>query len=177
MDYLSVLKDMLSKPLIRRGADGIKQVINTMNEYSLTRDDFDTILELSTWPGQKDPSTLIDSKVKASFTRTFNKEARMNPFSIVNVKKLKGAKAGDEMGVDGGEDGDENSDDDDDDEKKDDVTLDAMIKVKAAKKPTAKAAASQAAKSSSAAGGGVKRSNTSEATSESSVASKKKKTK
>ncbi len=74
MDYLSVLKQMLSRPLIKKGADGIEEVLAVMYEYNLTRDDFDTILELSTWPGQKDPSTLIESKVNSwklvSFIRT-----------------------------------------------------------------------------------------------------------
>ena len=161
MDYLSVLKDMLSKPLIGRGTEGIKKVISIMNDYNLTRDDFDTILELSTWPDQKDPSTLIDSKVKASFTRTFNKEARMNPFTVANVKKHKGEvgdKTGDEINGDS-----DVGEDDDDDEKKDDVTLDAMIKINASKKQ-----APQAKKSSS-----VKRNNTLEATSHSKIASKK----
>ena len=73
---LSILKYHLSNPLIKKGVDGVDQVISIMNEYNLLRDDFDTILELSTWPGQKDPTTLIDSKVKTSFTRTYNKKFR-----------------------------------------------------------------------------------------------------
>jgi len=125
LDYLSVLKNMLSQPLIRKGADGIDQVIRVMNEYSLTRDDFDTILELSTWPGGKDPMTLIDSKVKAAFTRAFNKQAHLNPFSIVDIKKLKASKATEEVG----EDEDMVMESSDDEKEKDDVTKDAMIKV------------------------------------------------
>jgi replication factor C subunit 1 len=104
-----------------------------MNEYSLTRDDFDTIIELATWPNQKDLMSAIDSKVKAAFTRAYNKESHMNPFSIVNVKKLKGVKLseeGDEL---------EGDEEEEDHEKDDDVTADAMIKVK---KVAAKSAAS-----------------------------------
>lgn len=142
MDYLSVLKVMLTKPLIKRGADGIQDVLNIMNEYNLTRDDFDTILELSTWPGQKDLQSMIDSKVKASFTRAYNKESHKNPFSIVNIKKLKGSKVNEET-VDG--EGVDGEDDSSEDEENDDISKDAMIKIKktASKSSTgAKASAS-----------------------------------
>ena len=121
MDYLSVLKTMLTKPLIKKGADGIPSVLNLMNEYSLTRDDFDTIIELGTWPGQKDLMTMIDSKVKASFTRAYNKESHKNPFTSVNVKKMKGVKLTD--------DGYDEEDVEEIDEDQDDINADAMIKV------------------------------------------------
>ena len=111
-------------------------MIELMTEYSLTREDFDTIVELSTWPNQKDVMTMIDSKVKASFTRAYNKESHKNPFSIANVKKMKAAK------LDGGEDEDENYEEaDENEENKDELADDAMVKVKktttAAKKTTA----------------------------------------
>jgi replication factor C subunit 1 len=137
MDYLSVLKLMLSKPLIKRGNDGIEDVLKIMNEYNLTRDDFDTILELSTWPGDKDPMSLIDSKVKAAFTRAYNKESHKNPFSIVNIKKLKPSKLNDDVN---GEETEESED-----EKEDDITADAMIKVNTKKKTSASNAKSSAA--------------------------------
>jgi replication factor C subunit 1 len=142
MEYLSVFKGLLAKPLIKKGADGIPQVINVMNEYSLTRDDFDTILELATWPGQKDLASQIDSKVKASFTRTYNKESHKNPFTIVNVKKLKPLKQGDEM-IDG-----EEEEDDEEEANDDDINKDAMIKINANKGKASKGAA--AAKTSTA---------------------------
>ena len=94
-----------------------------MNEYNLLRDDFDTILELSTWPGQKDPTTLIDSKVKTSFTRTYNKELQKIPLRVVNVKKLQGVKSPDENG--------ENYEEGEVEEKGVDIKSDAMIKTNA----------------------------------------------
>jgi len=133
MEYLSVMKTMLTKPLIKQGNEGIPKVIELMNEYFLTREDFDTILELATWPGDKDPASMIESKVKASFTRTFNKESHKNPFSIVNVKKLKGSKLDDELGEYGEEEGQV-----EEEEKEEDINEDAMIKVNAKpKKSTA----------------------------------------
>lgn len=114
-----------------KGAGGIDEVIKIMNQYSLTRDDFDTILELSTWPGSKDPMTMIESKVKAAFTRTFNKQAAMNPFTSVDIKKLKAVKISD---------GNPENEDDapsSEDEKDEDITKDSMIKVKTKSKAAA----------------------------------------
>ena len=131
LDYLSVLKNMLSQPLVRRGAAGIDQVIAVMNEYSLTRDDFDTILELATWSGSKDPMAAVDSKVKAAFTRAYNKQAHLIPLSIVVLKMLKASRAGEEGGAE------EEVESSEGEEDKDDVTKDAMIKVKAKSKVAA----------------------------------------
>lgn len=132
MDYLSVLKILLTKPLIKQGTEGVSKVINLMNEYSITREDFDTICELATWPGQKDVTSLIDSKVKASFTRQYNKEAHKNPFTLVNFKKLKGTKLNDDADAENMDEGGE----DEEEENDDDITSDAMIKV--SKKSAAK---------------------------------------
>jgi replication factor C subunit 1 len=137
LDYLHVLKKELSVPLIKKGADGIAKLIEFMDMYCITRDDFDTIMEVSTWPGQKDPMSLIDSKVKAAFTRTYNKESHMNPFSVVNVKKLKAIKQNDENL----EDENEMEIDEENENEKEDVNSDAMIKINVKKKPIKAAAA------------------------------------
>lgn len=143
MDYLSVLRDMLSKPLIKKGTDGVPNVIELMNEYSLTREDYDTIMELSTWPGQKDIMGAIDSKVKASFTRAYNKESHKNPFCTVSVKKLKPLKLGE------GELEEDGENEEEEEENNDDITSDAMIKV--SQKPKASAASKATAKTTTAA--------------------------
>lgn len=134
LDYLPILRNMLTKPLIKKGTDGIKEVIDIMNDYFLTRDDFDTIIEIGTWKSQTDPMSLIDSKVKAAFTRAFNKESHLNPFCVVNIKKLKGTKSNEEEDYEAEEN---------DEEEEDDITADSMIKVK---KPSAKAVKRSAAK-------------------------------
>jgi len=165
MEYLSVLKRMLSDPLVKKGTEGISEVIKIMNEYCLTRDDFDTILELSTWPGQKDPSTMIDSKVKAAFTRAYNKESHKNPFTIVNIKKLKASKLNEE--------GEEENEDAEEEEDSDDIAADSMIKMGKTKKTTAVSSTSKAINSK--AGATKRAANESEAVAKPS-ASKKKKT-
>lgn len=152
MEYLSMFKERLTKPLISKGSDGVQTVLHTMNEYYLTREDFDTIVELSTWPGQVDLMTKIDSKVKAAFTRAYNKESHMNPFAVVDFKKLK-KKAGDEDFEMGGEDGGdgERTAVSDDDEEDDGVDNDTMVK-----KVTKPAGKAKATTSKAAAGAGAK---------------------
>lgn len=167
MDYLSVLKKKLTTPLIKHGADGIPEVLEIMQGYCLTRDDFDTIVELSTWPNQVDVMAKIDSKVKAAFTRAYNKESHKNPFSIVDVKKLKAVKGDENIeGLD-----EEGAGEESEEEDKDDIKSDAMIKAGNTKKKTASSTAAKTAK------GGVKRGAKDSADSESKpTASKKKKT-
>jgi len=50
-----------------QGADAIPRVLEIMNQYYLTRDDWDAIIELTTLVEGAEPK--IDSKVKAAFTR------------------------------------------------------------------------------------------------------------
>ena len=156
LDYLPMIKERLTKPLIKNGAQAVDKVIDFMDEYYLTRDDFDSIIELTTWPGQADVMSKIDSKIKAAFTRTYNKRTHKNPFVAIDFKKLKG-KVQDEGELLEGEDGEVN---DEAEEDKDDIEKDAMIKAvrknqnKAAVSTTKKTAATKpsATKRSAAAG-------------------------
>ena len=151
-----MIKERLTKPLIKNGAQAVDKVIDFMDEYYLTRDDFDSIIELTTWPGQADVMSKIDSKIKAAFTRTYNKRTHKNPFVAIDFKKLKG-KVQDEGELLEGEDGEVN---DEAEEDKDDIEKDAMIKAvrknqnKAAVSTTKKTAATKpsATKRSAAAG-------------------------
>jgi len=71
---MSVLKRRLSDPLIKIGSSGISSVIKLMNDYGLSRSDFDLVLELCTFTHSKSslPLPCISPKVKSAFTRTFN---------------------------------------------------------------------------------------------------------
>ena len=63
LDYLPILRDRLTTPMIEDNTEGVSQVIGLMEKYDLTKDDYDSILELTQWPGQRDPRTQIESKV------------------------------------------------------------------------------------------------------------------
>ena len=64
MEYLPHFRRQLTDPLINTGSDGVKEVVDLMNEYDLQREDFDNIMELSSWAGAKDPMSRVESKVR-----------------------------------------------------------------------------------------------------------------
>lgn len=132
LDYLHHIKDAIIKPLTEKGLDGVQEAVKVMVDYHLTREDLDSIVELTTWPNTKDPLAGIESKVKAAFTRAYNKEGKGTPYATnVNIKKTSvtaEAEIGDELeGVDEVEEDD------------DKVDSDAMIKKVKPKKPEKKA--------------------------------------
>lgn len=57
------LRDAISGPLIKEGMDGVPATLHVMQDYYLLREDIDSLMELSLWPNQKDPMSLVDSKV------------------------------------------------------------------------------------------------------------------
>lgn len=98
MDYVGPLLDLLTKPLIDKGADGVPTVVRRMHHYFLQRADLDSLNELAMWPGMRDPMALVDSKVKAALTRALNKEAFMTPYATDDMVKKKGKKAAGKAG-------------------------------------------------------------------------------
>ncbi|GFG38063.1 hypothetical protein Cfor_02338 [Coptotermes formosanus] len=126
MDYLTHLRDSVVGPLIKEGLDGVPATLHVMQSYYLLRDDIDSLMELSSWPNQKDPMSHVNSKVKAALTHRFNKEGVMTPYSIVNIKKF-ASKSNQDLEFDG--DG-QDVQDDEEKEEEDDITRDAMIKAK-----------------------------------------------
>jgi hypothetical protein len=62
-DYLTHLRDSVVGPLIKEGLDGVPATLHVMQSYYLLRDDIDSLMELSSWPNQKDPMSRVDSKV------------------------------------------------------------------------------------------------------------------
>lgn len=122
-DYCYALRNSVTRPLISRGADGVADAVAAMNEYDLLREDLESILEVAQWPGHKDPMAGVESKVKAAFTRLYNKESHMSPYAAVAAPKKKvGAAKADEYG--------EDDEIEEDEEEDDSIGNDAMIKVK-----------------------------------------------
>ncbi|KAL8336156.1 hypothetical protein RB601_000132 [Gaeumannomyces tritici] len=77
--YLPVLWDQLIKRLADEGKDAVEDVIELMDSYYLTRDDFDAIKELGV--GYQDESKAsIETQTKAAFTRTYNSMSHPIPF-------------------------------------------------------------------------------------------------
>lgn len=67
--YMPLLWDKLVKRLQKEGTDDVGDVIELMDSYYLTQDDFDAIKELGVGP-MAEEYVSIESKTKAAFTRT-----------------------------------------------------------------------------------------------------------
>ncbi|RSL60872.1 hypothetical protein CEP54_006503 [Fusarium duplospermum] len=77
--YLPVLWDQLVNRLQHEGNDAVGEVIDLMDSYFLTRDDFDAIQELGVGP-MNEERVKIETKTKAAFTRTYNAMSHPVPF-------------------------------------------------------------------------------------------------
>lgn len=88
--YLPLLWYRLVKELQLEGKDALAGVIDLMDSYYLTKDDWDAILELGVGPMDMEEMK-IDSQVKTSFTRTYNQKSHPLPYmkasSVVAPKK------------------------------------------------------------------------------------------
>ncbi|XP_062964123.1 replication factor C subunit 1 isoform X1 [Cynocephalus volans] len=128
MDYLSHVRDALVQPLTSQGVEGIQDVVALMDTYYLMKEDFDNIMEISSWGGKPSPFSKLDPKVKAAFTRTYNKEAHLTPYSLQAIKTSRHS-TGPAMDFEYNEE--LNEDDSQSDEKdQDGIETDAMIKKK-----------------------------------------------
>lgn len=136
LDYAPILLKNIVDPLIEDENDGIEESLNVIKEYCLLREDLDSLVELTTWPGKKNPMERVNGRVKAALTRAYNKEVAPYSYSVVTATKKKRLAASDDDYMDElGEDGGSVSDDEEDDS----IENDALIKK--AKKEPAKASA------------------------------------
>ncbi|XP_054268631.1 replication factor C subunit 1 [Macrosteles quadrilineatus] len=134
LDYVSSLGSAITGPLLRDGTDGVSTALGILSEYCLVREDLESITELSTWPGGKNQFSAVDSKVKAAFTRAYNKTSAPTPYAAVPIKKGRG----DVDNSDGLGEEEECAAPDLEDEEEEGLEGDAMIMVK--KKPAGKKA-------------------------------------
>lgn len=68
-EYMPVLWDQLVNRLQHEGTDAVAEVVDLMDSYFLTREDFDAIKELGVGP-MADDKVILETKTKAAFTRT-----------------------------------------------------------------------------------------------------------
>ncbi|CAF9928372.1 MAG: hypothetical protein ALECFALPRED_004011 [Alectoria fallacina] len=77
--YLPLLWYRLVKELHLQGKDALGSIIDLMDSYYLTKDDWDAILELGVGPMEME-DIKIDTQVKTSFTRTYNQMSHPLPY-------------------------------------------------------------------------------------------------
>ncbi|KAM3864864.1 replication factor C subunit 1 [Diretmus argenteus] len=135
LDYLPYMQRALLSPLQRLGAEGAAKAVQLLDDYQLIKEDVDSIMEISVWGGQPDPYSKLDPKVKAAFTRTYNREVHMTPYALQTVKKgRRGGGGGAESELTGNE-MDQDSQEPEEEEEEG-LTADAMVKQKKAKATT-----------------------------------------
>jgi len=66
MDYMPYLRHLMTSSLVSEGSSGIDQTVSLLHAYDLLREDFDNVLEVSSWSTTEDIMSHIDSKVSNS---------------------------------------------------------------------------------------------------------------
>ncbi|XP_029460987.1 replication factor C subunit 1 [Rhinatrema bivittatum] len=130
MDYLSHIRDALVRPLASRGVEGVQDAVGFMDTYHLMKEDVENIMDTCSWGGKPSPFSKLDSKVKAAFTRCYNREAHLTPYSLQIVKASKRG-AGTSLDLELNEE--LNLEESQSDDKGDDIEVDAMIKTRKVK--------------------------------------------
>ena len=94
LDYGQILRDHVISPLAEQGVVGVDQAMLNMGQYSLLREDLDGLIELTQWPDKPDPWKTLNSKIKAAFTRKYNKNVTTLPYSMATIVSKKRKRVG-----------------------------------------------------------------------------------
>jgi len=129
MYQIPELRTQLLKPMIDDNENGGDKVIETLDRYSLDRNDWEMIMELGDRFDQKLSLKQVPGKVKAAFTRKYNKEGHRLKVARQDIKAVK-KKAMKEAKQEAG------ADDDDDDEET--TSSSSLLKKKGRKKAARK---------------------------------------
>ncbi|CAH1643183.1 unnamed protein product [Spodoptera littoralis] len=66
LDYSMHLRNAILNPLVKDKLDGVDKSLEVLESYNLLREDLDSLVELSVWPGQMNPADLVESRKKKS---------------------------------------------------------------------------------------------------------------
>jgi replication factor C subunit 1 len=88
--YMPLLQQKMIRRLMEEGKESVDSVIDFMDGYFLTRDDFDAMVELGLGP-MDESNVKLDTQTKATFTRLYNSRSHPLPFmkasNVVAPKK------------------------------------------------------------------------------------------
>ncbi|CZR52965.1 related to replication factor C protein [Phialocephala subalpina] len=138
--YLPVLWTRMIKRLEVEGKECVDEVIDLMDSYFLTRDDFDYMMELGLGP-QDQELVKLETQTKATFTRLYNSRSHPLPFmkasNVVAPAKQTKEKPDLEEAIEEEDEGDVAEPPSKEEEEEIDFKKDKYIKQPKAKKPTA----------------------------------------
>jgi len=140
--YMPALWDKMVRPLMVDGKDAVESVIDLMDSYFITREDFDSIVELGLGP-MSESIVDIHPQTKSAFTRIYNQ--RSHPLPFMKATNVLAPKKGPKVKPDI-EDAIEDSDEEEivvdakeeDEEEELDLKKDKYVKVPKAKKAAGK---------------------------------------
>lgn len=90
LDYLPLLVKKLSDPLLKYGEDGIEEVMDIMDYYYLTKEDWESLIDFGVGPAKGELLLKkIPAKVKTTFTRKYN--SKSHPVAIYKTGNSVGA--------------------------------------------------------------------------------------
>ena len=88
--YMPLIWDKSVRRLMDEGKDSVDDVIDFMDSYFLTRDDFDAMIELGLGPMDQS-NVKLETQTKATFTRLYNQRTHPLPFmkasNVIATKK------------------------------------------------------------------------------------------
>ncbi|KAI8849282.1 replication factor RFC1 C terminal domain-containing protein [Chytridium lagenaria] len=140
--YLPLLARKLTVPLVESEQDGIPEVIDLMDSYYLTREDWDSVLELGlgesgqkVWLHLSQPvSNPRSPECKLRYNKSTHPQPLLTPASVSKVRAAKAAEGVPDLeeAVEADDDAVINDDDNNDDDD-DDIDADRLIKKQKAK--------------------------------------------
>lgn len=110
LQYLPSLWNMIPRRLMDEGKDSVSSVIDLMDSYYLTREDYDSLVELGIGPMDEQKLT-VSTQTKAAFTRIYNQRSHPVPFmaasTVVAPKKAAKEKPDIEDALDASDEGED----------------------------------------------------------------------
>ncbi|GLT50030.1 hypothetical protein SLA2020_235420 [Shorea laevis] len=93
LEYLTLLLKRLTDPLRKLPKDeAVERVVDFMNAYSISQEDFDTIVELSKFQGHPNPLEGIPPPVKAALTKAYHEGSKSRMVRAADLITLPGMK-------------------------------------------------------------------------------------
>ncbi|TKY67003.1 Replication factor C subunit 1 [Spatholobus suberectus] len=93
LEYLTLLLKQLTEPLrTLPKAEAVQQVVEFMNKYLISQEDFDTIVELSKFKGHPNPLDGIQSAIKSALTKAYKEQSSSRVVRFADLITLPGVK-------------------------------------------------------------------------------------
>ncbi|CAH8362335.1 unnamed protein product [Eruca vesicaria subsp. sativa] len=93
VDYLPLLLNRLTSPLQTLPKDeAVSEVVEFMNSYSISQEDYDTIMELAKFKGRANPLEGVPPAVKTALTKKYKETSKTRMVRAADMVQLPGVK-------------------------------------------------------------------------------------